>query len=60
MDDLGVSVNVSSAVAGVSAVAFVAFVEVIDLDGERHVVRIDSNGLTAARAERILADSQTD
>lgn len=48
--------QVSPGEPGVAPVAFVAFVEVIDQDGERQVVRVDSNGLAPTRAERILAD----
>lgn len=57
-DELRIGVQVGSGAPGVTPVAFVAFVEVIDPDGERQVVRVQSTGISDARAERIFTDGQ--
>lgn len=57
IEELGLTVQASAIASGAVVTAFVAHVEVIAPDGTRHVVRIDSVGLPAERADRILADA---
>lgn len=52
-DELKIGVQVSSDAPGVTPVAFVALVEVIDADGEKQFVTVESNGLTPQRRAAI-------
>lgn len=53
-DDMKIGVQVSSGEPGVTPVAFVAFVEVIDADGQKQYVTIESSGLTEGRRAELL------
>ncbi len=55
IETLGVGVQVSSAVPGVSPVAFLAVVEVINGDGEKHYVTIASDGCSDQRRATLAA-----
>lgn len=58
-DELALGVNVSSGAPGVTPVAFVAMVEVIDADGEKRYQVVESNGLTDARRDDLLSNLST-
>lgn len=53
-DDMKIGVNVASGTPGVTPTAFVAIVEVIDTEGEKRYVTIESAGLSDARRAAIL------
>lgn len=57
-NEFGLGVQVGSEQPGVSPVAFICVVEVIDADGEKHHQIIESNGLTDSR--RIVLRSVLD
>lgn len=54
-DDLMVSVHASSAAAGVTPVAFLAVVELIDADGAKRYEVVASTGITEARRATLAA-----
>lgn len=54
-DDLQIGVTVGSGVPGVTPVAFLAVVEVIDSAGEKRYEIVGSNGLTDKRRAALLA-----
>lgn len=58
-DDLGVFVQAGTSVRGAAVTAFVAYVETVAPDGQRHVVRVVSDGTPAERADAIVADTTT-
>lgn len=55
MTDLGIGVQVTSATPGVSPVAFLAVVEVIDDEGEKRYTTIASDGCSDTRRAALLA-----
>lgn len=53
-DELALGVQVSSGTPGVSPVAFLAIVEVIDQEGEKKYQVVTSDGLTVTRRQALL------